>query len=470
MENEDGTLDPQTLDEFKGLLTDITSKLDASDERAQKLQEEVDFLRKQLNAKEANAGRPGAKSGRKSFARVFVERLQAHTKTQGEIDWKSHGRQLFGAHVEENPDEYRRNRKALSTTTGADGLIDRDVDTDIAYLDRFRRPFLQDLMPTVRVSTGTVKTITRDKRYVLKATLAANIAINDPTATLTNTEGVAIGSTLTFTPGVAGAENLIVSDVDHDTNVVTFASNATKAHTSGAKVISDRYAPTGELKALPETEPNYVEAELSVVRIGAHVKISGEALEDADRLEDELEMDLEEGLELSEEAQILNGSGSNNEMEGILSNSDVPVYLWSSGTLGDNRYDAIRRGASLVYISERMPEVLVINPADCAELEVSKGTDGHYIKIMEVLPGGEMRVWRLMVMETTVISSGVFLIGNFSQGARRYLRREFTIDMTNADAEDFAKGIVTIRITKRAVVHVREPKAFVHGKWDSAPS
>jgi HK97 family phage major capsid protein len=220
--------------------------------------------------------------------------------------------------------------------------------------------------------------------------------------------------------------------------------------------------------AFDESALTFEIVSIGVKNIGHFLPVTRQILEDEPALRGYIDTQLLDGLKLEKDRQILYGNGTGANLAGITVDSDVQTYSWSEGTVGDTKVDAIRRAVSKARLAQYAVTGVVLHENDWADIELLKGTDGHYIWV-QVAAGGEMRVWRIPVVVSDAISEGTFLTGAFDKGATLWNRMEGEVTVTDSHSDWFTKGILAIKATERIALTIERPEAFVVGTFDSAP-
>lgn len=170
------------------------------------------------------------------------------------------------------------------------------------------------------------------------------------------------------------------------------------------------------------------------------------------------------GLGEEEEAQLLAGSGTGNDVAGLLEYASLfNETLYSDGAT-DTRIDTVRRAALQVRVAELRPTFVAMNPVDWAAVELTKDDAGKYI-FVNVQVGATPQLWRLAVVETTVMSVGQFLVGA-TMGAQVFDREDAAVEVSTEHADFFTNGKVAIRAEERLALAVYRPEAFVYGQFD----
>jgi len=203
----------------------------------------------------------------------------------------------------------------------------------------------------------------------------------------------------------------------------------------------------------------------SVKTVAHWIPVSREVLNDASQLRAYIDTRMVYGLKLTEEAQILYGSGGAN-LYGIM--PQAQNYKWSDGQVGDTKLDAMRRAMTKARLAEYPVNGIVLHPTDWEEIELLKGSDKHYIWIV-VTEGGIPRIWRAPVVETTAILVGEALTGAFGLGAMLWDRQASVIRIAEQHEDFFIKNMVVILAEERIALSVFRPEAYVAIDFDTAP-
>ncbi|MEZ5782350.1 MAG: phage major capsid protein [Rhizobiaceae bacterium] len=169
------------------------------------------------------------------------------------------------------------------------------------------------------------------------------------------------------------------------------------------------------------------------------------------------------GLKIEEEDQILSGDGIGQNLHGLIPQASAFMEsLYSAGM--DTMIDTIRRAALQVRVAQYRPTFVVLNPVDWAAIELTKDGDGSYIEV-SIRQGGEMRLWRLNVIETTAIAQGEFLVGA-QLGAQVFDREEAAVQISTSHSDFFTKNLIAILAEERLALAVTRPESFVHGYFE----
>ena len=190
-----------------------------------------------------------------------------------------------------------------------------------------------------------------------------------------------------------------------------------------------------------------------------------------------IDTELTYGLQLLSDDQILNGAGTNQSLNGILNDSAInDVGQITAGTTAADlpaaMIDHIRKAITKCQEFEYYNiNGLVINPLDWQKLETAKATDGHYLLVAFAATSAETpTVWRVPVIVSNAIAANTFLLGDWTMGAKLYVREGVSVRVSESHAELFVQNGVAILAEERLALGVNRPKSFCRGSFTVAPS
>lgn len=240
--------------------------------------------------------------------------------------------------------------------------------------------------------------------------------------------------------------------------------------TNAASTVAERDGSAFQLK--PQSAMTFV-GEQAPVRTIAHWEAAHRnALADEPQLRGIIDNELLYGLRLEEDNQILNGSGTGEDLMGLLTVTGTQSYAWSSGAtapVSDNMADAIRRAATLSFLAFYEPTGVVLHPSDWEKIELAKDANGQYLVAVSVALGGEPRVWRMPVIDSPAIAEGTAVVGAFGTGAQLYDREEANIRISEHHSDFFIRNAIVILAEERLALAIKRPESFVIVDFDMAP-
>lgn len=235
----------------------------------------------------------------------------------------------------------------------------------------------------------------------------------------------------------------------------------------------ERLADNSNFGIAPHTPLNF-QGTQSQVRMIAHWEAAHRnVLNDVPQLQGIIDTELLYGLRLAEDNQILNGTGSGEDLLGILNTPSVQTYAALNGGVSGNRSgsgsglatdtkaDDIRRSATKAILAYYEPTGVVVHPSDWEAIETLKDSTLAYIIAIAVAVGAEQRLWRLPVVDTPAIAEGTALVGSFGLGAKLYDREEGTIRVAEQHLDFFLRQAIVVLAEERLALTVPRPESFV---------
>ncbi len=224
-------------------------------------------------------------------------------------------------------------------------------------------------------------------------------------------------------------------------------------------------APVAETTAKPYSDLTF-DMTSSPVRVLAHLfKASRQILDDAPALRSYIDGRARYGLRFVEENQLLNGSGTGQNLHGLVPQATVfnPAFAAEDETA----IDRLRLAVLQVVLAEYPATAFVLNPIDWAKIELTKDAGGNYIIGN---PQGSLTptLWNLPVVSTQAMSAGEFLTGAFSFAAQIFDRMDIEVLLSSENVDDFEKNLFTIRAEERLAFAVYRPESFVTGDVEGA--
>ena len=207
-------------------------------------------------------------------------------------------------------------------------------------------------------------------------------------------------------------------------------------------------------------------ATATVRKITAYVILSEEMLDDVEGLNSYLSSRLPSKLKVKEDYQLLYGDGTGINLSGITTNSTA--YTDGLADSKITRIDVLVDACKQVRTSEYQATAILIHPTDATLIKLAKDDNGNYIHPWIFMPGGQIVLDGVPVIVSTAITAGQFLVGDFKLGAQVFDRKQYSLEFTDKNEDNFVKGMVTVRIAERLTLAVYRAKAFIYGSFAAA--
>jgi HK97 family phage major capsid protein len=226
------------------------------------------------------------------------------------------------------------------------------------------------------------------------------------------------------------------------------------------KLFTNNAAPVAEGTLKPQSELQFEDATANVRTIAHWMRTSVQILADAAGLQSIIDQRLRYGLAYAEEQQLLNGSGTGQNLLGLV--TAATAYAAPGSLTATSQVDIIRLMILQAALAEYPPNGIVLNPIDWAAIEMQKDGQGRYLIGN---PQGTLSptLWGLPVVATQAMGVDKALVGAFNLAAQIFDRQDATVDVSTEDQDNFVKNKVTIRAEERLAMAIYRPQAIVYG-------
>ena len=326
--------------------------------------------------------------------------------------------------------------------------------------------------PTKDGGMGTIRKALEDNADRLKAFAATGhgrkeVSISDIKATITSGNVTAQGAN-----GVIAPMRLpgIITQPDRPQHVRDFIATGQTSSSQVVYVRESSYTDGAAVTAEGALKPNSsltLETKIApVVKIANYFKISEEMLTDIPQLMSYIGSRATSKLLLVEDAQLMNGSGTGLNINGIATQATA----FTGGNIKvptPNNFDVLRAAISQIRLKEYQANAILMNPEDMAQMELTKDTQGRYV-LPNLLTGQNMTISGVNMVDNTIMAPGTFLVGDFAMGAQVFFREGISIRVYDQNEDDAIKNLVTIVIEERLALCVYRPEVFVKGTFATA--
>jgi HK97 family phage major capsid protein len=228
--------------------------------------------------------------------------------------------------------------------------------------------------------------------------------------------------------------------------------------TNNAAVVSE-----GSLK--PESDLTFTPTTEAVVTIAHWLRISKQMAADVPALVSYINSRLTYGLKLVEENQLLNGSGTGGNLEGIY--TAATAYSNTTSLPNETDLDKIRLAILQAELAFAEVNGIVLHPTNWALMELTKDTTGQYV-FARPQESATPRLWGRNVVATPAMTQGRFLVGDFAQHAQIFDREDASVSISAEDRDNFVRNMLTILVEERLALAIYRPEAFVKGRLESS--
>ncbi len=228
---------------------------------------------------------------------------------------------------------------------------------------------------------------------------------------------------------------------------------------------------TGQGQTKPESGIVMDRVQADVEKIAHWIVVDDEQLDDVEGLRSLIDAEMEYGLRVAEDQEILYGDGTaapngGNHLDGIVEQATAyddaleATIQAAAGITTVTLLDRIRIAMAQLASADFAGDGLVLNPVDMAVLMLTQTEDGAY-KFANPTSGETPRPWGLRTVETTRFDQGDLLVGQFSIGAQIFdkMRPMLKVGYVN---DQLIKNQLTIVAEERLALMVKYPSAFIY--------
>lgn len=326
---------------------------------------------------------------------------------------------------------------------------------------------LGEQVATAFMKSGALGALGAQREHT-RAEFYASKAPGDPTTTTNAVTGTGLSAVLT------DVDKNVVTPYHLPLSVSSWLSKGTVSGNSVSYFVANEWTSSsgrpgvvGENGKKPgATAPAFDTKTVPLRKIAGWVCLSDEMAEDADFLASVINEQLLYELARAEEEQIISGTGTGNDLTGILTTQGIFSETMASAKATDVLESIYKMKTQIKTASGLDADAIIINPADIATLRLAKDENGQYFF------GGagygmygngayepETRIWGIPVIVSNAVPAKTVLIGN-STGATVYRKGGVRVEVSNNVNDDFLYNRFRTLAEERVTLAVKQPKAF----------
>lgn len=235
-------------------------------------------------------------------------------------------------------------------------------------------------------------------------------------------------------------------------------------HTRGAATVAE-----GALK--PTSNVAFETVTDRIKKIAVWMPVTDEALDDVPQLFGYIQELLRYDLKLEEEAQILKGDGTGENLNGLM--TQATTYDAALTKAGDTAIDIMRRGIYQVRKQSKLSaDGLVMTELDWMNIELQKDGENRYLfanlqGLVTPVLWGRPVITSDSMDEGDGTTGGEFLVANFARAAILFDRMSFLFKMGLIN-DQFIKNERALLVEERLGLGVRRREALVKGQFPTA--
>lgn len=223
--------------------------------------------------------------------------------------------------------------------------------------------------------------------------------------------------------------------------------------------LEDNTAMVAEGGLKPASDAALQAIRTTVKKIATSITVSEEIMDDLPALTSYITSRFSKKLLNLEDSQLLYGDGLGNNLRGIT--RDATPYTGGAFPAGSNLFDLLRRIVKQAKVTYYNPSAILLHPDDALTLSLLKDSQGRYL-FPNLMNGQGMYVAGVPVIESTVMTPGFFLAGDFRLGAQIFQRKGIMVKIFDQHADYAQKNKLLFVIEERLALAVYQPQAFIY--------
>src|SRR5699024_917535 len=227
----------------------------------------------------------------------------------------------------------------------------------------------------------------------------------------------------------------------------------------------DTVAPGG---TKPELSGELERVDSPVRKIAGWIRVPDEWLDDIPGLTSYLRAQLPIELKKVEDTQLLYGSGTGNDLQGITGVANA--YVDDTGNPEENMYDVLIEALSQLRSNEYMADAILVNPSDYYDMLRWKtsGSGEYDAPVLFVSQNGVARLAGVPIIANNGVTADDFVVGNFASGGQVFDRMRSNVQFYRQDQDTVITNQVTVVAEERLALAIYRTSAFVYGQFSTA--
>ena len=304
------------------------------------------------------------------------------------------------------------------------------------------------------------------KQFVNSANYQSYVQGNSQRARFEVQNNTITGSDTTVPPDrktaiVPGPEQVLT--LESFLNSIPTSSNAIEFTKEAS--FTNNAAETAEAAQKPESSLTFSLVSMPVSTVAHWIKISKQLASDAPALAAYINNRMVYGVNRKVETQLATGDGTAPNISGIFDTGNFTPHGYADAALGTvlKKFVLIRKIIADLWTSGYPADAILVNPGDWATMDIERIIAPNLNIPATVDSLGNTRLFGLPVIPAVGVASETFAVGAFRMACTIHNRQGVMVDLSESDADNFTKNLVTVRAERRLALTVEVPAAIRGG-------
>jgi HK97 family phage major capsid protein len=236
-------------------------------------------------------------------------------------------------------------------------------------------------------------------------------------------------------------------------------------------VFTNSAAETADSIDTPESSITFTLVQQPVSTVSHWLKISKQLAADHAALVEYINARLSWGVQRKVDAQIAAGNGIAPNMSGLLQSGNFVPHGYTAAQVGTPlaKHRLIRRVISDMRAGGYAPNAILLNPADwlAFDLDLLSSTPAA-LSSSDIANGFMPMLFGVPVVESGSITADTFAVVDTFAAASVYDRQDVLVEMSDSDDDNFTKGLITVKATRRLALAIEQVGAIRGGDLSPA--
>jgi HK97 family phage major capsid protein len=236
-------------------------------------------------------------------------------------------------------------------------------------------------------------------------------------------------------------------------------------------VFTNSAAETADSIDTPESSITFTLVQQPVSTVSHWLKISKQLAADHAALVEYINARLSWGVQRKVDAQIASGNGTPPNMSGLLQTGNFVTHGYTAAQFGTPlaKHRLIRRVISDMRAGGYAPNAILLNPADwlAFDLDLLSSTPAA-LSSSDIANGFKPMLFGVPVVESGSITADTFAVVDTFAAASVYDRQDVLVEMSDSDDDNFTKGLITVKATRRLALAIEQVGAIRGGDLSPA--
>lgn len=224
-------------------------------------------------------------------------------------------------------------------------------------------------------------------------------------------------------------------------------------------VFTNSAAETAEAADSPESSLTFTLVQQPVSTVSHWLKISKQLAADHAALVEYINARLSWGVQRKIDAQIAAGNGTAPNMSGLLQTGNFVPHGYTAAQVGTPlaKHRLIRRVIADMQAGGYTPNVILLNPANWLEFDLDLlSSTPAALSATDIANGFQQMLFGVPVVQSSAITADTFAVVDTFAAASVYDRQDVLVEMSESDDDNFTKGLITVKATRRLALAIEQ--------------